>query len=188
MRWERLFEDLEGQLAAEDADELSAEIGERTRLERSRLALADRLLGWLGQPIVAHLVTGHQVAGRLADAGSDWLLVDGPALTLVPAAAVSSLGGLGAATTAPGLELARRRYRLTAVLRAIARDRSPVRLLLDGGATLTGTIDAAGADHFDLAEHPADEPRRPRSVLGVRTVPLASLVTVQPAPGTTSLA
>jgi hypothetical protein len=188
VRWEGLFEDLEAQLAAQDAGSLAARVSELTRLERSRVSLVDRLLGWVGQSVVAHLVSGQPVDGGLVDVGPDWLLVDCHGLVLVPTSALTSLSGLGAAASAPGQDGVRRRYRLPAVLRAVARDRSPVRLRLVDGTSLTGTIDAVGADHLDLAEHPADELRRARAVLGVRTVMFQALVTVRPAHGTTSLA
>jgi hypothetical protein len=188
MRWERLFEDLEAQVAAGDAATLAAEVSERTRLERARVDLVDRLLGWIGQPIAVQLGTGERLAGRLVDAGPDWLLVREQDLALVPLHAVSSLTGLGAAARAPGADGVRRRYGLAAVLRVVARDRSPVRLRLGDGTTVQGTVDAVGADHLDLAEHPADEPRRAQSLRGVRCVPFTSLVSVAPAPGSSSLA
>ncbi|GAA4346994.1 hypothetical protein [Angustibacter luteus] len=187
MRWDRLFDDLQAQLAAADAAEVAGELTERTRLELSRLTLADRLLAWVGQPLAVHPRVGPTLSGELRDVGPDWLLVGGVAVTLVPARAVTSLSGLGVGAVPAGHGLAARRYGLSAVLRAVARDRSPVRVLLTDGAVLTGTVDAVGADHLDLAEHAPDLARRRQAVRAVRVVPFAALVTVQPAPGTTSL-
>jgi hypothetical protein len=187
VRWERLFDDLQAQLVAADLAEVAGEVTERTRLERSRLALTDRLLAWMGQPLVVHPVAGPAVTGDLRDVGRDWLLVGGVTVTLVPVGAVTSLSGLGSGAVPAGHGMAARRYGLGAVLRAVARDRSPVRMQLADDSVLTGTVDAVGADHLDLAEHAPDQPRRRHAVLAVRTVPFAALVTVQPAPGTTSL-
>jgi hypothetical protein len=46
------------------------------------------------------------------------------------------------------------------------------------GATTSGTIDAVGADCFDLSEHAPDEPRRPENVTGRRVVPFSAVVSV----------
>jgi hypothetical protein len=43
---------------------------------------------------------------------------------------------------------------------------------------LAGTIDRVGSDHVDLAVHALDEPRRPESVTGVRTVLNSAIVRV----------
>jgi hypothetical protein len=49
---------------------------------------------------------------------------------------------------------------------------------LESGVTLTGTIDRVGGDHLDLAMHALDEPRRPESVTGIRTVVTSSVVRI----------
>lgn len=186
MRWERLFDDLEAQLGAAGAAELAAEVAERVRIERTQVELADRLVAWVGGSLTLHLSGGQRVAGTLRAAAQTWLLVDtGP--TLVPLRAVLGVTGLGAAAATADRERLARRWSLGAVLRAVARDRSPVRVGLVDGSALTGTVDAVGADHLDLAEHPADELRRPRAVSAVRTVPWAAIASLRPAAGTSSL-
>ena len=44
MRWDRLFDDLEAQLALDEARELEAEVADRTRRERALLDVHTRLL------------------------------------------------------------------------------------------------------------------------------------------------
>ena len=44
---------------------------------------------------------------------------------------------------------------------------------------IVGTIDAVGADHLDLAEHPEGVPRRRGNVTAMTTVPFQALVLVE---------
>jgi len=186
VRWERLFDDLQGQLDAAQAAEVAAEVGERTRIERSRITLADRLAAAQGATLAVHLRGGGQARGTLLEAAQEWLLLGSP-LALVPLAAVTGLVGLGRSAATAGADGVRRRHSLAAVLRAVSRDRSPVRLDVVDAPPLTGTIDAVGADHLDLAEHAAGELRRPSAVTCVRVVPFAGIARVAPGAGTSSL-
>jgi hypothetical protein len=43
------------------------------------------------------------------------------------------------------------------------------------GGLATGTIDKVGADHLDLAEHPADAMRRTTALTGHRVVPFTAI-------------
>jgi hypothetical protein len=72
--------------------------------------------------------------------------------------------------TAPEAGVVARRLGIGVVLRGLSRDRALVRVLLLGDQAVIGTIDRVGADHFDVAMHPDDEPRRERAVLEVRCV------------------
>ena len=189
MRWERLFDDLEAQLDAVAAAELAGEVAERTRYERAQLTLADRLVAWVGEPVTLDLLGGASVTGRLSQAAEQWVVVlHGPRPALVPTSAIVAVGGLGAPTSAADRNAVLRRLGFPAALRAVARDRSPVRIELADGRALSGTVDAVGADHLDLAEHAPDELRRPTSVRGVRAVALAAVTVVRPAAGSSSLA
>lgn len=187
MRWERLFGDLEAQLAAQDAAELAGEVAERTRLERSRVELSDRFAAWRGQSVSVHLAGDRTLAGRLRDAAREWILLDGPPLALVPTTAVQGVTGLGAAASTADRDAVARRYGLAAVLRVVARDRSPVQVELVDGRVLSGTVDDVGADYLDLAEHPADELRRPAAVQAVRCLPFGALACLRPSSGASSL-
>jgi hypothetical protein len=176
VRWERLFADLEASLEAEERAEFEAEVADLARAERSALHLADRIRAQLGDPLGLRLVDGDAVHGLVAEVGADWVLLTVAATAaLVPLAAVVGVEGLGRAAVPP----ARLRLGLPVALRALARDRCYVRISLLGGSDVGGTIDRVGADHLDLAQHPADEPRRAGAVRSVRTVPLAALVAVR---------
>ena len=187
MRWERLFEDLEGQLEAASAAELAGEVAERTRMELARLTFADRLIAGVGEPVALDLQGGASVVGRLERAAEQWaVLRQGAIPALIPLGAVIAASGLGV-TAAGDRSSVLRRLSLASALRAVARDRSPVRIELVNGGSVTGTVDAVGADHLDLAEHPADEPRRPAAVRRVLTVPFPALAVLRPVAGSSSL-
>ena len=176
MRWEALFADLEAQLAAASA----AEDGDLARAEVARTPLEDRVRAHVGAPLRVWLRDGTALAGSVRDAGAGWLLlVDDRGPVVLPAPAVARLSGLSRAVAPPAGHV-ERRLGLGAVLRALARDRAGVRLHVDG-AVLTGTIDRVGADHLDLAEHPAEEARRSAAVRAVVTVPFGALLAVREA-------
>ena len=177
MRWELLFADVEAQLAAAERAEIDAEVAERTRAEWARVQLADRLRAAVGAPLQIVLTGGHRVRGTCADAATEWVVVrDDVAQVLVPLPAIASVTGI-TSSVAPAAPEVLRRLGLGHALRVVLRDRRSVRLVTHAGV-LTGTVDRVGADHLDLAEHPADEPRRPRAVRQVSTVPFTALQAV----------
>ena len=176
MRWTYLFADLEAQAAGLADAELDGEVAERSRIEAGRLTLVARLRGSLGHPVALRCAGAGPCSGRLDQVGADWLLVaeESGAEMLVPLRSLLCVGGLGRHSAmpvpAPRVELG-----LRVVLRGVARDRAPVRLVLTDGTPVDGTIDRVGADYLEVAEHPAGEPRRPGRVRGVRTVPLPAV-------------
>ena len=184
MRWERLFADLEAQLAAEADADLRVEVADRVRAELAQVPLVDRLRAHVGAGVVLHLAGGAApLVGVLADVGADWCVLaeEGPAdrSALVPLGALVGVGGLSRRVATPAGEVLRRTT-VGAALRVLARDRTPVRVLLPG-AELVGTLDRVGADHVDVALHAWGEARRPGAVREVRTVPLAALLAVRSA-------
>lgn len=185
VRWDQLFADLEGELAAARDADVRAEVAERTRIERGRLRLVDRLRPAVGGDIVVAVAGAGTVRGLLIDVGSDWLLlvVSGPpGDVLVALDAVSWISGLGPVSSEPGSEgRVAARLDLRSGLRGIARDRAAVRVVLRDGSELTGTVDRVGADHVELAVHSGDEPRRASAVRSLLTVPVVALALVRPA-------
>jgi hypothetical protein len=183
MRWEALFGDLEGQLAAADAMELAGEVSDRVRREVARIGLADRARAGVGARITVGLGAAGTVSARVARVGPDWLLLEGPGgEQLVPLDAVQWVLGLPAAASEPdSLSPVQARLGLGYVLRGIARDRSALTLMLRDGTATTGTVDRVGADFLDLAEHPAGEPRRADAVRGVRTIAFTAVAWVRTA-------
>ena len=178
MRWERLFDDLEAQLGAEERRERDCEVADRTRRERATVELGARLVAALGLPVRLRLVTGAQLEGDLVDVGEDWLLLRAPhgRDAVLPVAAVAGIVGLPARASAARTA---RRFALGYALRGLSRDRAPVALTDTSGQVLTGTIDAVGADFLELAEHALGETRRPENLTGRQTVPFRALVMVE---------
>ncbi|MBK9475326.1 MAG: hypothetical protein IPL94_03555 [Tetrasphaera sp.] len=178
MRWDALFDDLEGRFEAEERLDRDAEIADRTRQERGAVALLTRVAAHRGV-LRVRLMTGSAIEGTVADLGSDWLLLqspDGHRELLVPISAVLAIEGLG-----PRSALARtaRRFPLRSALRGIARDRTPIRLHDLAGSVTTGTLDVVGADFVDVAAHALDEARRTPNVLAQVTIPLAAIALVE---------
>jgi hypothetical protein len=186
VHWDRLFEDLEGQLAAEWEAERAALDAESERLRISKLALLNRLrlLQSCDAPFTVRLVGGERQAGRLRAVGADWIAVqsqDGPAALIVPIRALTGVETPHGAILEtlediePPANGMRSRMPLGFLLRDFARRRLAVRLALSDGEQLHGTIDRAGEDHLDLAMHDPGEPRLAGAVRGFRIVPFAAV-------------
>ncbi|MGY1682236.1 hypothetical protein [Geodermatophilus sp. SYSU D01176] len=187
MRWQRLFADLRAEFDEAEAAAERAEDASRRRVETGAVRLVDRLAGALGRSLVLRCRGAGDVTGVLVEVGADWLLLadDARREVLVATPSVRTVAGLGRGTAAaedPGL--VRARMDLRRALRGLARDRSVVQVVLDDGAVYVGTVDSVGADHVELAEHAADQPRRAAAVRGVRAIALPAVVVVRTlAPG-----
>ena len=177
MRWEALFDDLDGQWEAEERRERDAEVADRTRAERARVLLAERYAASRGETLTLWLAAGTTVEGRLVDLGADWVLLRDAAgrEVLVAADAVVGVTGLSRRSEP---DVTARRFALGYALRALSRDRAPVVVTDRSGGRVTGTIDAVGRDWCEVSEHPLDEPRRSATVRGRRVVPTGALVAV----------
>lgn len=181
MRWQRLFADLQAELEAGEIAAERAEDASRARLEVGAVRLQDRLGGAVGRELTLRCRGAGDVRGRLTEVGSGWALVTeaGGREVLVAVPAVLTVSGLQRGTAVPVAGEVARRLDLRWALRGLARDRSPVQVLLDDGAALTGTVDRVGADFLELAEHAPDESRRVAAVQGVRAVALEAVVAVR---------
>ena len=182
MRWQQLFADLEAQFDEAAAASDRAEEASRARAEMGSVRLGERLRGALGHAVVLRCRGGCQLGGTLLDVGADWLLLedDGGREVLLAMRAVLAVGGLGRQTAAPEpVSAVRSRLDLRWAIRALARDRAAVQVVLDDGVVFIGTVDRVGADHLELAEHAVDQPRRPDAVQGVRAIVLDAVVLVR---------
>lgn len=196
MRWDKLFDDLEGQLEQElSAEELDLR-AEEERLRLGRLTIRDRLAAMThAEPrssVRLYLADGSALAVRPVTIGRDWLsgeILDGAARTaqcVIPIFAVASLAiardHLAASLATEPADSAKTtlpaRLSLAFVLRDLCRRRAQVEVRTTAGS-LHGTIDRVGRDHLDLAMHAVGEPRRDASVSQCRLVPFTQIVLVR---------
>lgn len=158
MRFERIFEDLEGRFVHQQQEEARAISEDLTRAEQAQLTLADRLRGALGHRLTLHLGPDVRASGVVQEVGSEWvaLAADGGGRSaIVPLSAVVMAEGLPSRARLAE-ESAFSARGLASVLREIARDRSVVQLETTAGA-VTGRISAVGADALDLRSLPTGE-------------------------------
>lgn len=191
MRWEQLFADLGAQFEELTDAEMMAELPDRQRSAGATLTVVQRCVGAIGAELRVQVRSGRLHTGELRSVGPNWILLGPPrgGEVLVALAAVTSIGGLRAATGAP-LGAVASRFDLRLALRGIARDRSPVVLGVAGaveghagvGMELSGTIDRVGADFVELAQHAIWEPRRADAVRSVLLVPLDAVDSVRALP------
>jgi hypothetical protein len=182
MRWQQLFADLQAQFDEEEAAAERSESASRARAEMGAVRLCQRLLGSLGAPVSVTCRGVGQVGGVLVDVGSDWLLLeeDRGRQNLVATAAVRAVAGLGRGAAPPEpVGAVRGLLDLRRAMRALARDRAAVQVVLDDGGVLSGTLDRVGADYVELAEHPTDQPRRAEAVQGVRVIVISAVAVVR---------
>jgi hypothetical protein len=199
MHWDRLFEDLEGQLASEWEAERAMLDAESERLRIAGLDLRARLrvLCSANADATVDLMNGRRLPVTLQTLGADWIAVASrgtgsvhvvSASLLIPLHAIAGVatdhGTLLASLEGPAQSGPALRERMTFgfVLRGLARRRVPVHVSTRQGDDLHGTIDRAAADHLDLAAHDPGQARFEGAVHGFRIIPFSSLIAVR-APG-----
>jgi hypothetical protein len=178
VRWERLFDDLEAQLARSGQEEFAAEISDRTRREIAQVQLLDRLRRAVGTPLDLTIDGAGALQGVVRRVGQGWLLVKVASQpeVVIAAHAILAIRGLPVAAVEPGsIGVVESRLDLGHILRGIARDRTQMTVVLRNGSSLFGTVDRVGADFVDLAEHALGEPRRASDVSARRTVPYPAI-------------
>lgn len=191
MRWEQLFSDLDARFDDLADAEMMMGLADRQRVAAGAISMVERIAGASGRPIRVRTTAGIAVTGTLLEVGPDWLLLqEGPGReVLLSLAATTIVEGLSW-ETGPALKGVGLRLDLRRALRGLARDRSPVALIVCGGigeptslyTEVTGTIDRLGADFLELALHAAWEPRRGASVRAVVLIPVSAVVLVRALP------
>jgi hypothetical protein len=190
MRWDNLFDDLAGQLEHELQNEESDLQQEEERLRLGRLTIRDRITAIYRAtaPEVRRIRyrsrSGETHTVRPLTVGRDWMAGDlddrAGVQCVVPFSAIDSLvldrdqiapSLVGSADPTP---LAAR-LGIAFLLRDLSRRRTAV-TVESIAATTTGTIDRVGRDHFDLAAHDLETPRRESAVDHVRVIAMDQLL------------
>lgn len=199
MRWDNLFDDLEGQLEQELSAEEHDLRAEEERLRLGRLALRDRILavheaaGPTGDGIRLFVDVVGTLHVRPQTFGRDWFTAtvldesSQSSQVIVPMAAIRSvafsheqvLTSLSATPNELTQTSLPARLSLSFVLRDLCRRRAPVTLQTFGAGQLHGTIDRVGRDHLDLAVHERGQARRVSEVGHVRAIPLTELALIR---------
>jgi hypothetical protein len=149
VRWNDLFSDLEGQLAAAHASEFEAGVRDLAQAERATVRLAERLASRASAPVTLTLRGGSHVSGVVTEAAGSWvLLAEGGREYLVPLSAIAIARGVG--HRASELGTVATRLGLGHAFRALAREGVSVVISTTGGE-IRGRIEQVGADHLDLA-------------------------------------
>jgi len=179
-RWADLADDLDAQIRASIGAEERAESDDVARGALGALTVTDRLRASVGRSVVLAVRGAGPVRGSVVGCGPDWVAVDdGGHEVIVLLVNLLSVSGVGsAAVDGRGGGVVARRWHAAQLLRRFVRDRSTVRVVLDTGDVVTGTLDMVGIDHLELAEHDAHESRRRDAVRGRRVVPFAAVATV----------
>jgi hypothetical protein len=167
-----LLDDLEMQAGGLHLADRALEVEELTAAQYAEVDLLARLHASAGSSVRVVTSEGHDVRGRLAGVGSDWVLVDegAGASSFVRLPYVVLLGDLrGRAVPAEALGLSAR-LSLRAVLRRLGEDPQPCAVHLRGGRVLHGSPERVGADFVELRQH------EPAEVL---TAPLGAVVVVR---------
>lgn len=191
MRWEQLLNDLDAQFDDLADAQMMAELADRERVALGAVSMGQRIAGAIDRTIRVRTTVGLAVTGQLRKVGPDWLLLQEAVgrEALLATAALTQVEGLSSSSASPIGGVAQR-LDLRFVLRGLARDRSPVAVVVRGGSgdpgglytETTGTIDRIGADFLELAVHAPWEPRRAASVRSVILVPLVAVVLVRALP------
>lgn len=185
MRWEELFDDLEGQAEAWQRAERDAEVADRTRAEVGQVTVMSRLRSHEGGDLSARLSNGTTLAGTLVRLGVDWLLLACPHEVVVPVSGIATVSNLPWEATSPnGVGAVASRLTLSSVFRAMAVDRTRVTVQLNDRTSVSGTPDRVGRDFVDLALHHEDQAPRVAEISRRTTVVYAAISAVVRDPST----
>ena len=176
----RVFDDLEAEFEAGLRREAEQEATAAVRAELGSTVLWEQLARRLDSEVVAvagaRVFRGGVVASHpeflvlRAPDGAEHLIRYGPAVSF----ALPPEPPVLRPTPGPAV----RRYQFALALRELARRREPVRVVLVGGTSVDGTIEAVGSDYLEVAEHDPGEARRRAAVRARRFMGFGAVAAV----------
>jgi hypothetical protein len=177
MGWEEsmfaVFEDLEQQATGLHLVERDAEVADLSVAEYARIGLGARLHASLGRELRVRLVGGHQVSGRLARVGEDWLLVvEGSSEWIVRYEGVLTLTGLSPRANSEETWSVMDRLTLRALLRRLSSASESCLVHFVDDQRIDGRVGRVGRDFFEL--YVGEVPQR-----SLQVVPTASVSALQ---------
>lgn len=178
MRWEALFADLEGELAAQRWEEIEATAAELTRGERAQISLGQRLQSAVGSEVRVGLAHGGSVTMTLQSAAPQWLGgYDGAGSLIVATHAIETVDA-DLNRAAPPEAYHRVGASFSAVCRSLSRRRETVSISSVSGRVLAeGRIDVVGADYLEIAPALSWDGSRRRG--SRRALPFAAIQTMR---------
>jgi hypothetical protein len=184
MRWQELFADLEAQARSLEHGDDQGELPDRIRGEIAQVTLMNRLRAQVSRQLSVSVQGVGDIAGSLQRTGADWILLSqAEEEIIVPLGAVLAVRNLPPDAVSPNsVGTVAGALRLTAVLRAAARDRGAVIITRRDGLSLAGTPDRVGADFVDLALHDVAEAPRREQVRSRTTLSLAAIACIRRRP------
>lgn len=155
MSWEEsmfaVFDDLEQQAAGLHLVERDAEVAAMSVAEYSRISLAERLHASVGDDLRVRLVGGHQLSGRLARCGPDWLLlVDHNAEWIVRSEGLVAVTGLSRRADSEETWSVVDRLTVRSLLRRLAVDSVSCLVRFVDDQQVHGRIGRVGQDFVEL--------------------------------------
>ncbi|WP_166981119.1 hypothetical protein [Paramicrobacterium fandaimingii] len=203
MRWDSLFDDLEGQLDSAWSAEDIERRAEDERLRIGRLSLRDRMIAYgqssvddpsMTRPMKVILRSGRDITVQPRTFGRDWIAADLIRQHGSDGACVIALAGISSILLHPDDversiaegDDARRGPQITDrigfpfVLRDLCRRRTYVTMsTVMSSDAIGGTLDRVARDHVDIARHARGTPRRARDVAQVQLVALSAIDLVE---------
>lgn len=176
----RVFDELEGEFEAGLRREAEQESMAAVRAELGATVLWEQLARRIGSEAAVHSGT-RAFRGTVVASYPEFLVLraaDGAEHLIRYGFAVSVALPAEPPTLRPTPAASRGRYQFALALRELARRREPVRVLLADATDCDGTIEAAGRDYLELAEHHLGEARRRGAVRARRFIGFAAVVAV----------